>query len=194
MEKNNLYYYGPKFWLIIHKYAYQNNKNKILKQFYVKMITDIFKLFPCKICQTHFSEVLKDFPIVNENDIFLWSFKIHNEVNIKQKKIKSPCIYKCEEYYSNISDQELLKSLFDVIFTFVSEYCSNIIKNFIENVAELNTHDIKKCLLHSLNVNYNCSVKTIDWCFNIYIDICNRFNINDRYIKNECIRFFEIKN
>lgn len=194
MEKNNLYYYGPKLWIIIHVYAYRNNKNLISKQFYIKMITDIFKLFPCNICQIHFGEVLKKYPLIYENDIFLWSFKIHNEVNIKQKKLKSPCIYKCEEYYSNMSDQEILKALFDIIFTFISEQCGVVIKNFITNIAELNKDEIKKCLLHSLNINYNSSIKTIDWCFNIYIDICNRFNITDRFNKSKCMTFFEIEN
>lgn len=194
MEKNNLYYYGPKVWIIIHKFAFQNNKNSISKKFYIKMITDILKLFPCKICQTHFGKVLQKYPLVNENDIFIWSFKIHNEVNVKQKKTVSPCIYKCEEYYSNMSDQELLKSLFDVIFTFASDQCGILIKNFIINIAELNKDEIKNCLLHSLNVNYKPYIKTIDWCFNIYIDICNRFKIIDRFNKTECIRFFEFEN
>lgn len=194
MEKNNLYYYGPKVWLLIHKYALQNNKSPISKIYFSKMISDILQLFPCIICQKHFADVLKKYPLVNEQNIFFWSFKIHNEVNIAQKKITSPCLSSCEKLYASISRNELIKTLFDVTFTFVStDVSGEIIKKFLKNIAELNEDEIKKNILYLISIHYNSNISTFNWVFKIYNEMCNRFNINDRLDRQTCLSFFEIK-
>lgn len=194
MESNNLYYYGPKVWTIIHKYAYQNNKNDVLKICYSKMIEHILQLFPCSICQTHFSEILKKYPLKDYKDIFFWSFKIHNDVNIVQKKISSPCIQSCEKLYASMSRNEIVKSLFDVVFTFISTGVSGIIiKNFLLNVAQLNEDEVKKNILYLIKIHYSQNSYTVDWVYKIYIDLCKRFNIESILDKDTCISFFGIK-
>jgi len=192
MTTNNLYYYGPKLWLIMHKYAYQNNKNNISKIYYTNMITFILQLFPCSICKEHFAEVLKKYPLNRYDNIFVWSFNVHNEVNVIQKKTTSPCISICEKLYENTSDNDLIKATFDVIFTFIPGNCGGVIKNFMFNVAELNNKDIRYYIIESLKRYYDINIPTIDWVFRIYIDMCKRFKIKDPLDKQTCISFFGI--
>ncbi|ARF09954.1 disulfide thiol oxidoreductase, Erv1 / Alr family [Indivirus ILV1] len=90
--------WGPYFWFMIHSTSFEypikptKNDKKQYKKFY-----ESFKyVLPCEVCRNNYSEHLKETPIDDEvlksrKNLFIWTVKIHNKVNILNgKKIIDP--------------------------------------------------------------------------------------------------------
>lgn len=89
---------GPGAWFMIHLQAYHATTNERKKAFEL-MIEDLVTNFKCLKCKKHFSKYiqrnpLSDYRTMTEDgkDIgyFLWSWKLHNEVNSRLKKSVIP--------------------------------------------------------------------------------------------------------
>ena len=79
--------WGPFLWYIIHNIAYNSNlkyKN-IYYYFYNRIIPE---LIPCLTCRYNYNKHLKQLPLHfnNKTELFLWTVKLHNIVNLSLKK------------------------------------------------------------------------------------------------------------
>lgn len=189
--KNSLYIYGPKIWLIIHKYAINADNNIDLKNNYVELINYINILFPCNICKIHFNEHRKLFLFEKYNNIFKWSYILHDNVNKMYNK-KSPNINTLYDYYNNINITILINAIFHTLFTFCSNYNHSDIINFIMIIINLtNDNKFKDILLFSLNTNSDYKYKVIDWLYKVYYDVYISYNIPIDS-KNNIISYFDL--
>jgi Erv1 / Alr family len=79
--------WGPYFWGTLHIACLTSppvltDQHKIAFEALVESFTFVL---PCPVCRIHFREILNKFPIKNHlntrTELFLWSVKVHNEVN-----------------------------------------------------------------------------------------------------------------
>jgi len=86
--------WGPRLWYIIHMRAltyYPTVENSLAMKTWIYNLPN--KL-PCRICATHFVQVLSDDPIENalgsRAELVAWSNRIHNVVNEQTGKTQYP--------------------------------------------------------------------------------------------------------
>jgi len=69
--------FGPSFWGALHLACLGAENPEKVREF----ITLYQYVLPCAGCRHHFSQLLQDFPIPEEGDLFEWSIEAHNIVN-----------------------------------------------------------------------------------------------------------------
>jgi hypothetical protein len=77
--------FGPSFWGALHYACMVPENPEKVKEF----IALYPYVLPCIGCREHFEQVLKDFPIPEEDDaktLFEWSIFVHNLVNSRLGK------------------------------------------------------------------------------------------------------------
>lgn len=80
--------WGPFFWNTLHLVAlgYSANPTYVEKRAAKEFYESLTKLIPCPICREHYTAHLKEMPISssldNRKDLFTWTVKLHNKVNV----------------------------------------------------------------------------------------------------------------
>lgn len=105
--------WGPLAWHLLHSYSISGNK-KILElniQRYYIFYTSFIQIITCKICSTHYDEIIKyiiplDKNKISRNYLKHWVFEIHNLINEYLNK-KSFQYKKCIQYHSNIIHKDI---------------------------------------------------------------------------------------
>ena len=106
-DKKGMEFVGPIKWASIHLTcaSYTPDKCKQIKE-WIKLE---FDLLPCKECRSHAAEMLKKYPVemysANNEDLFFWSYIIHDEVNRRLGK-KSPPYPEVKQYYFDALNTE----------------------------------------------------------------------------------------
>lgn len=103
--------WGPFFWYFIHRIAsYEKNKVSDVKKFYYILPF----LIPCSECKIHTIEYYKKdnyLDCESLEDLFRWSFRFHNSINMKNNK---------KIHFYNILENYYGKTDHNMIYTFVS--------------------------------------------------------------------------
>ena len=101
MEKS---FWGPSVWCSIHSIAagYKPENIVSIKQFTYSLPY----LLPCKYCCMHLGQNLQLMPLTNQalqdnRSLFLWSYLLHDLVNMQLKKKTSPNYTAVEQQYFN---------------------------------------------------------------------------------------------
>jgi hypothetical protein len=83
-------FWGPQFWATLEFLAfnYPQDPSNQDKQNMKTLYSLLPELLPCSSCQTHFAQLLKDFPIQldNRDTLTRWLVEAHNRVNDRLKK------------------------------------------------------------------------------------------------------------
>lgn len=84
-------FWGEKWWFVLHSAAAAYTPDKALE---FKSLLDAYKgLLPCKECRQHLDLNLKKYPVDNylrdNNSLFLWTYILHDAVNVSQNKTLS---------------------------------------------------------------------------------------------------------
>ena len=85
--------WGTPGWKFIHIVAlsYSDNPTDDDKNNYKNFFTNIQNILPCKICAQHYKDNLNKHKLTNDvlscsNELFNWTVRMHNEVNILNNK------------------------------------------------------------------------------------------------------------
>lgn len=91
---------GPAGWVTLHSAAaaYEPWQAKGFKM----LVEGFANTFPCPRCREHFRKHLKEIPLEkylgNRDEVFLWTYLMHDKVN-KIKRVKSPPLEQVKRYY-----------------------------------------------------------------------------------------------
>ncbi len=145
-DKNlNVNNWGPSFWYIIHLLAFRfNKKNKNQIYYFFKYLACIL---PCVKCQSpkdgypfYFNNNNIKSYMSSHRQLFIWTYNLHDYVNIKTGKQKFP--YSPKDTYQMFSRLGIkyghfvnfLINLSQVCNKFKGEKCCNRINHIIANV------------------------------------------------------------
>ena len=84
--------WGPYFWFTLHTVTlgYPTYPNYVNKRNYHDFFVSLQNVLPCKKCQEHYKEHLKQNPITahldNKESLVKWCFNLHNKVNLSLNK------------------------------------------------------------------------------------------------------------
>lgn len=91
---------GPATWMMLHSMAATYEPSQ--KESFTQLITGIQNNFPCKRCRDNFIKHLKELPLHNylgnRDELFLWTYLMHDKVN-QLKHVKSPPLQNVKKYY-----------------------------------------------------------------------------------------------
>jgi len=95
-------FWGPSAWCTIHVAAASYKKENRLS--FQKFITSLPYLLPCEYCREHLKSNLRtieitDLSLENNNQLFMWSYFLHDLVNKQLKKRPSPQFQVAKDYY-----------------------------------------------------------------------------------------------
>lgn len=97
-------FWGPCAWKTIHSYAASFVPTCENKKAFINFINSQIKLLPCEKCRAHFLKNLKEINIENylnsNDDLFLWTYFLHDRVNKSLNK-KSPPYDQIKKIYFN---------------------------------------------------------------------------------------------
>jgi ATP-dependent Zn protease len=89
----NIKCWGTPGWKFIHIVAlsYPDNPSNNDKINYKNFFTNLENILPCKICANHYKEnlikhKLTDYVLSSSDELFNWTVRMHNEVNILNNK------------------------------------------------------------------------------------------------------------
>ena len=108
--------WGPHFWFTIHTIAmeYPENPSERDKSNYRNFFANLDKIIPCKSCKEHYGQNYLKLPIDNylENDrqVFTWTVKLHNAVNLMKnsKQLNPNTVW--EEYKKIYENEDIAAS------------------------------------------------------------------------------------
>jgi len=116
MDKKGKKFIGPPTWTLIHSLAasYDPSQSSAFKSFMISLVT----LFPCEVCRKNLKDKLTSkIPLDNylgsKEDLFLWTYIIHDMVNQhineyhpeKTPKVSPPYIEIRDFYFDKIGDE-----------------------------------------------------------------------------------------
>lgn len=86
--------WGKHMWASIHfiALAYPDEPTEEDKKTYHSFFTNLYKVLPCHTCRNHLKETLdNEYPLhanflKNKDELFKWTFNLHNIVNKRLKK------------------------------------------------------------------------------------------------------------
>lgn len=89
--------WGKYLWISLHFIAigYPMNPSEKDKAQYYSFFTNLYQVLPCETCANHYKELLKTIPLdtnalTSRENLFKWTFLIHNAVNkdIQKKELR----------------------------------------------------------------------------------------------------------
>lgn len=96
--------WGPKLWEVMHtfSFSYPSSPSNIEKTAAHNFYTSLGVLIPCKNCSQHCLQYVKHYPpkINSRDELVMWVFDFHNEVNKRLNKR----IYTFEELQEKYND------------------------------------------------------------------------------------------
>ncbi len=96
--------WGPIFWTTMHivSLGYSTSPSSEEQEAAIKFYESLTTVIPCPICREHYKYFLQQMPVRNavktRDDLILWVYNIHNEVN---KKLGKPEVT-FEQYVANM--------------------------------------------------------------------------------------------
>jgi len=84
--------WGPPLWKSVHYIAlgYPENPTEIDKQRFKIFFTNLHHVIPCQKCSDHYRKHMSSIPIEpylsDSGDLFAWTVKMHNKVNVLNGK------------------------------------------------------------------------------------------------------------
>jgi hypothetical protein len=127
-------FWGNATWATIHYLALTNNKIA-----YIKFIESLQYILPCKECRGHLQTNLRQFPI-NKQQLFYWSFTLHNHVNRQLNKIVLTNFMATEQYYRS-TIRNLKTNFWNCFHSIIATYNPTTMKlpflEFINSLREL---------------------------------------------------------
>lgn len=73
--------FGPGTWFVMHAFAKMCDKKKKDREHFISFLNNVIRKLPCKVCRKHSNQYINDNPLNNDGEIFLWTWKFHNNVN-----------------------------------------------------------------------------------------------------------------
>ena len=104
--------WGPILWTSMHivTMGYSPVPTEQEKQGAINYFESLAYMIPCPICRIHYKEHLKKHPVKeavsSRNDLIMWVFNVHNEVN---KQLEKPVIT-IEQFIKNLTILSNLES------------------------------------------------------------------------------------
>ena len=74
--------YYPQLWREMHTKAAANNS----RSYFCGWVRNLWTRLHCDKCQQHLQEYLSACPPESAPDLFVWSWELHNEVNVRLGK------------------------------------------------------------------------------------------------------------
>jgi len=101
---------GPAVWMHLHSTAAAYDGSTTQKNAFIKLVQSIQDNFPCERCRRNLVKHLKELPLGqylgNRDELFLWTYLMHDKVNkLKQgisstdPQICSPPLDEIKKYY-----------------------------------------------------------------------------------------------
>lgn len=91
---------GPPTWMALHSAATTYEPSQ--RQGFIALVKGIEMTFPCGRCRANFTKHLKELPLErylgNRDEVFLWTYLMHDKVN-QLKRVKSPPLNRVKKYY-----------------------------------------------------------------------------------------------
>jgi hypothetical protein len=95
-------FWGPQFWATLEFLAfnYPQNPSDQDRQNMKTLYSLLPELLPCSSCQTHFAQLLKDYPIQldSRDTLTRWLVEAHNRVNDRLKKPRVTYDFVADKY------------------------------------------------------------------------------------------------
>ena len=186
--------WGPKFWSILHSFSFNNNleiKERDKGKYYI-FYTSIIYIIPCKICSSHYSDIINYInPLIEEKItkeyLIKWVFDTHNIINQTLNKN----IYDFKIFLNNNNKINNIQTFFmiDLIYsnfdyTNISLYTYDQIYNFFLNFCLLYPDEKVKKNLRKLIKNDDFKKIQIPSEFKTWF-IHNKKNIKKYLYNNE---------
>jgi len=94
--QNNYTHWGHPLWMSIHTLSANYDPSPQSAESFIKFMFSLVSLLPCDVCRRNlYTHLTKDLPITptvlaNRDNLFLWTYKLHDLVNQKLGKISPP--------------------------------------------------------------------------------------------------------
>jgi hypothetical protein len=135
-------FWGPAAWCTIHSAAAGYKIENRLS--YKRFIYSLQQLLPCNVCRTHLHYNLTILPLTdqslqNSNNLFMWTYFLHDLVNKQLRKRGSPSYSVVQrEYYSKIGDNSFWGPCFwRTIHSFAAVYTPAAKEAFLQFIYSL---------------------------------------------------------
>jgi hypothetical protein len=165
-------YWGPRLWYLLHKitYNYPEMPSIYEQQYYLNYFNFIQRVIPCQYCAAHYKLSTNLRPLrvslTNRCSTIAWFCKLHNDINIENKKR----IYQVSEldimYGTNDFNHNLFHELIDYMFELV---LSNELHRQVFLYWIIMTYHIHPCVICKANgiiFIQNCPVENINYMDN----------------------------
>ena len=82
--------FGPVLWETIHTICFNYKPSRSNKKNYKMFFNSLGEVIPCLHCKMSYKHLMAKYPVErflrNQNTLFLWSWMLHKEVNVKLGK------------------------------------------------------------------------------------------------------------
>lgn len=93
---------GPAGWMTLHSAAATYEPTPEQRQGFIALVRGFETNFPCKKCRQNLRKHLNELPLQNylgnRDELFLWTYLMHDKVN-QLKHVKSPPLQRVKKYY-----------------------------------------------------------------------------------------------
>ena len=142
-------YWGPRLWYLLHKitYNYPEISNVSEQLFYLNYFNIIQRIIPCPYCSAHFKLSMNlrpiRFSLHNRRAIIEWFHKLHNDLNMGNKKR----LYQLFEIDAMYGTTDFNHNLFLQLIDYMLELVlSNQLHRNIFLYWVINTYNIHPCM------------------------------------------------
>lgn len=148
-------YWGPLYWYMLHTVAnnFPQNPTSSDAALYNAFLFLFISLIPCSICKTHFTQLVKEFPIniSHTQGLKKWAFDAHNMVNKKNKKK----LFTMQEYETAYKTIDHVKIARFVLYVTKQVYERQMESHLLANLI---------VLLRSIHPCFKCRFKLNKYC------------------------------
>jgi len=142
-------YWGPRLWYLLHKITYNYPETPTIneQQYYLNYFNIIQRIIPCPYCSAHFKLAMSlrpiRFSLHNRTTLIEWFRKLHNDINMENKKR----LYRLDElniiYGTNDFNHNLFHQLIDYMYELV---ISNQLHRQVFLYWIITTYNIHPCM------------------------------------------------
>lgn len=73
--------FGPGTWFTMHTFAKMCDRQKKERQHFISFLNNVIRKLPCKVCRKHSNLYINEHPLKDDEEVFMWTWKFHNNVN-----------------------------------------------------------------------------------------------------------------
>ena len=147
-------YWGPRLWYLLHKltYNYPEIPSIYEQQYYLNYFNIIQRIIPCIYCAAHYKLSMNlrplRFSLMNRCSIIEWFRRLHNDINIENKKRTYQVLELDIMYGTADFNHYLFNQLIDYMFELV---LSNELQRQVFIYWILMTYNIHPCVTCKIN-------------------------------------------